>query len=278
MTKYVSGLVLVLCLGGLLVSCNEVQKSNNDLPTEANSFMNAHFNETPIIQINTTSKKMDYETVLENGTEINYNSMGEWEEINFKWNPIPQSFLSELPKKIINFIEENYPDETIHKIERKHFGRKDLIYRIQFHKPNDIEISFSQEGDLISDNPNEKRLPSATKAFIKKHYPESQIVSIVDDVDGDFEVRLDNKTELDFDRKGVWFQLDSKKKPFPNSIIEILPTEMIKYILKNYPEQFIKEVEKKSYGYRVTLNKPNNVELCFTGSGILIEKFEPFSE
>ena len=221
---------------------------------------------------------MDYETVLENGTEINYNSMGEWEEINFKWNPVPQSFLSELPKKIINFIEENYPDETIHKIERKHFGRKDLIYRIQFHKPNDIEISFSQEGDLISDNPNEKRLPSATKAFIKKHYPESQIVSIVDDVDGDFEVRLDNKTELDFDRKGVWFQLDSKKKPFPNSIIEILPTEMIKYILKNYPEQFIKEVEKKSYGYRVTLNKPNNVELCFTGSGILIEKFEPFSE
>lgn len=278
MTKYVSGLVLVLCLGGLLVSCNEVQKSNNDLPTEANSFMNAHFKETPIIQINTTSKKMDYETVLENGTEINYNSMGEWEEINFKWNPIPQSFLNELPKKIINFIEENYPDETIHKIERKHFGRKDLIYRIQFHKPNDIEISFSQEGDLISDNPNEKRLPSATKAFIKKHYPESQIVSIVDDVDGDFEVRLDNKTELDFDRKGVWFQLDSKKKPFPNSIIEILPTEMIKYILKNYPEQFIKEVEKKSYGYRVTLNKPNNVELCFTGSGILIEKFEPFSE
>ncbi|MBR4971273.1 MAG: PepSY-like domain-containing protein [Paludibacteraceae bacterium] len=278
MTKYVSGLVLVLCLGGLLVSCNEVQKSNNDLPTEANSFMNAHFKETPIIQINTTSKKMDYETVLENGTEINYNSMGEWEEINFKWNPVPQSFLSELPKKIINFIEENYPDETIHKIERKHFGRKDLIYRIQFHKPNDIEISFSQEGDLISDNPNEKRLPSATKAFIKKHYPESQIVSIVDDVDGDFEVRLDNKTELDFDRKGVWFQLDSKKKPFPNSIIEILPTEMIKYILKNYPEQFIKEVEKKSYGYRVTLNKPNNVELCFTGSGILIEKFEPFSE
>ncbi len=278
MTKYVSGLVLVLCLGGLLVSCNEVQKSNNDLPTEANSFMNAHFKETPIIQINTTSKKMDYETVLENGTEINYNSMGEWEEINFKWNPIPQSFLSELPKKIINFIEENYPDETIHKIERKHFGRKDLIYRIQFHKPNDIEISFSQEGDLISDNPNEKRLPSATKAFIKKHYPESQIVSIVDDVDGDFEVRLDNKTELDFDRKGVWFQLDSKKKPFPNSIIEILPTEMIKYISKNYPEQFIKEVEKKSYGYRVTLNKPNNVELCFTGSGILIEKFEPFSE
>ena len=278
MTKYVSGLVLVLCLGGLLVSCNEVQKSNNDLPTEANSFMNAHFKETPIIQINTTSKKMDYETVLENGTEINYNSMGEWEEINFKWNPIPQSFLSELPKKIINFIEENYPDETIHKIERKHFGRKDLIYRIQFHKPNDIEISFSQKGDLISDNPNEKRLPSATKAFIKKHYPESQIVSIVDDVDGDFEVRLDNKTELDFDRKGVWFQLDSKKKPFPNSIIEILPTEMIKYILKNYPEQFIKEVEKKSYGYRVTLNKPNNVELCFTGSGILIEKFEPFSE
>ncbi len=278
MTKYVSGLVLVLCLGGLLVSCNEVQKSNNDLPTEANSFMNAHFKETPIIQINTTSKKMDYETVLENGTEINYNSMGEWEEINFKWNPIPQSFLSELPKKIINFIEENYPDETIHKIERKHFGRKDLIYRIQFHKPNDIEISFSQKGDLISDNPNEKRLPSATKAFIKKHYPESQIVSIVDDVDGDFEVRLDNKTELDFDRKGVWFQLDSKKKPFPNSIIEILPTEMIKYISKNYPEQFIKEVEKKSYGYRVTLNKPNNVELCFTGSGILIEKFEPFSE
>ena len=274
MVKQVSKLTVVILLWGLFTCCSEMQKSNNDLPTEANSFMNNHFKETPIIQIKTTSKKMDYETVLENGTEINYNNIGEWEEINFKWNPIPQSFLNELPKAILDYIDENYPEETIHKIERKHFGRKNLIYRIQFHKPNDVEISFTQNGELISDNPNEKKLPSATKAFLKKHYPESNIISIVDDVDGDFEVRLDNKSELDFDRKGMWFQLDSKKKPFPNSIIQLLPNEMIKYISQNYPEQFIKEVEKKSYGYRITLNKPNNIELCFTGSGILIEAEE----
>ena len=263
MVKQVSKLAIIICSWGLLTCCSE---------------MNTHFKETPIIQINTTSKKMDYETVLENGTEINYNSIGEWEEINFKWNPIPQTFLNELPQMILDYIDANYPNETIHKIERKHFGRKDLIYRIQFHKPNDIEISFTQKGELISDSPNEKKLPSATKAFLNKHYPESNIISIVDDVDGDFEIRMDNKSELDFDRKGMWFHLDSKKKPFPNSIIQLLPNEMTKYVTKHYPEQFIKEIEKKSYGYRITLNKPNDIELCFTGSGILIKSEDVISE
>ena len=43
---------------------------------------------------------------------------------------------------------------------------------------------------------------------------------------------------------------------------------------KNYPERSIRKVERKKYGYEVTLNKPNAISLKFTKGGAFIPEDE----
>lgn len=261
--------VLFLCgfFVAMFSSCN-IQQSSTSLPSEVSDFITAHFSEQTVSMVRETKTMMDYEVVLSDGTEIEFCSLGEWESINFRWNGVPASFLATLPSAMVKHIDEYHTEETIHKIEKKDFGRNDFIYIVKFHKPNDFELSFTKEGALISDDPEGKRLPSLASAFLKRHYPNEVPVSVVEDVDGDFKVMLENNTEISFNRKGVWTELRVyKKSQLPESFLNILPALMVKYVEKNYEGQHIKRVEKKSYGFRIKLNKPKNVELTFTKNG-----------
>lgn len=251
-----------------LCSCSNTNKDTNKLPKDAVSFLSTHYHENGISNVEETKNMMDYEVTLEDGTEIDFTNTGQWEVINTKGNDIPKSLLESLPEGITQYIQENYASEAIHKVEKKTFGRNNLIYRISFRKPNDIELNFTKDGEIISDDPAGKRLPSNASAFINKHYPDQIILSLVNDVDGDYNVTIEGNTEIDFDRKGNWFYIkNSKKQKFPESILQLLPNTLNKYIEKDYPEQYIRRIEKKSYGYRVKLNKPNNVELTFSKTG-----------
>ena len=256
-----------LAISLTLSSCGNSSNSN-DLPKDAKTFLSEHFQQKEISKIEETKMQMDYNVTLNDGTEIDFANTGEWESINLRWNEVPASLMNSLPESINQFIVENYSDKTIHKIEKKFFGRNDFIYRITFHKPDEVELSFTKEGDIISDDPTGKRLPSSAKAFLNKHYPDKAIIAIVNDVDGDYDVRLEENTEIEFDRKGNWFEIKiAKSQRLPGSVLDLLPKKINQYIENNYPEQFIRRIEKKSYGYRVKLNKPNNVELSFSKSG-----------
>lgn len=256
-----------LAISLTLSSCGN-SSNNNDLPKDAKTFLSEHFQQKEISKIEETKMQMDYNVTLNDGTEIDFANTGEWESINLRWNEVPASLMNSLPESINQFIVENYSDKTIHKIEKKFFGRNDFIYRITFHKPDEVELSFTKEGDIISDDPTGKRLPSSAKAFLNKHYPDKAIIAIVNDVDGDYDVRLEENTEIEFDRKGNWFEIKiAKSQRLPGSVLDLLPKKINQYIENNYPEQFIRRIEKKSYGYRVKLNKPNNVELSFSKSG-----------
>lgn len=46
----------------------------------------------------------------------------------------------------MDYIDENFPNAAISTIERNHWGPK---YRIRFHKTNDIELSFTDNGILV---------------------------------------------------------------------------------------------------------------------------------
>ena len=120
--------------------------------------------------------------------------------------------------------------------------------------------------------PDTNSLPSSARAFLNKHFDGIQIKSIEQDANRDYEVRLENGVEISFERKGIWEEIKVKKNQFPESILQTLPQQMVYYIKTNYPDQFIRKIERKSYGFRVNLNKPNNVELTFTKQGAFIKE------
>jgi len=252
-----------------LIACNDVNESK--LPKQAAQFLSEHYSDVSITQIMDTITQMGYTAILENGTEIDFDENGEWEEINFKKTEVPASILQSLPQNMSSYIKENYPEASIRKITKKNFGRNKLIYRVAFNKPNKIELCFTKDGDLISNDPEDKRVPSVAKNIISL-FEGAEVSTIYVDVDGDIEVELDDKTEIEFDRKGNWYTIKTKNKTLPEKFLKQIPSAMTKYVAKKYPDQFIRKIEKKSYGYRIKLNKPNEIELCFTKNGILINE------
>ncbi len=119
---------------------------------------------------------------------------------------------------------------------------------------------------------NKDGLPSIAKAFLNKHFDETEIISIEQDENLDYEVRLEDGVQINFERKGNWEEINVKKNQFPETILETLPQQLDYYVKTNYPGQTIRKIERKGYGYRVSLNKPNNVELTFTKQGAFIKE------
>ncbi len=259
--------VWVLLLGVLLAACNS-NSVDRSLPADVRSFLTTHFPEQGVESVRETKNFMDYEVLLENGVEVSFLHSGEWENINLHGDSAPSSLLGILPQPLLECLKEREVLGEVRKIERRSYGRNNFIYRLSFYKPKNMELNFAMDGSLISDAPEGKNLPSEADAFLAKNYPSNVVISIVEDTDGDYNVTLDDNTEINFNRKGNWFEMRNyKKSRFPESVLALLPRNVSKYMEKNYPDQFIRRIERKSYGYRVKLNKPNNVELTFSKSG-----------
>lgn len=111
------------------------------------------------------------------------------------------------------------------------------------------------------------RLPSGAESFLSKHFPETQVSGVEQDDDNDVEVSLENGIRIKFDRRGTWEEINTKKNGMSESLQKLLPSNVITYINRNYPNRSIRKVERKKYGYQVTLNKPDAVTLRFTKGG-----------
>ena len=59
-----------------------------------------------------------------------------------------------------------------------------------------------------------QQLPAAIQQFVQQHFPEATIAYAEKEI-RKYEVHLNDGTELDFSRKGVWDKVDCKFKPVP---------------------------------------------------------------
>lgn len=111
------------------------------------------------------------------------------------------------------------------------------------------------------------QLPAAAQAFIKKTFPERTISYAKVDRDGTsktYEVRLDDGTELEFDKKGNWDKVDCETKAVPASLV---PATIANYVKGNFPGTFIEKIDKERYGYEIELS--NDLDLKFDKKGNL---------
>lgn len=117
----------------------------NQLPASAQQFINTHFQDSKILIV-----KMDndiisksYEVVFEGGSKIDFDSKGNWEEIECRSSAVPSGAV---PQPILEYVRENYPDAFIRKIEKdtreyevKLSNRVELTFDLKFNL-TDIDI------------------------------------------------------------------------------------------------------------------------------------------
>ena len=83
-------------------------------------------------------KSTTYDVQLVNGTEVSFDSKGDWTEVDGKRSEVPAFFI---PKEIKKQVNEMFPGEKITKIEKD--SRK---YEVEL--TNDVELKFDRKFNI----------------------------------------------------------------------------------------------------------------------------------
>ncbi len=113
-----------------------------------------------------------------------------------------------------------------------------------------------------------EQLPAPAKTFVKKYFPQATIEYATKDTEfmgTTYEVRLSDGTEVDFDKKGNWDNVDCKVKAVPASLV---PAAIAQYVKAHYPNTVIVKIDKERGGYEIELS--NDLDLKFNSKGKLI--------
>jgi hypothetical protein len=114
---------------------------------------------------------------------------------------------------------------------------------------------------------SEGKLPQAARDFISMHFPDQSITRVVMDTDMrvDYNVRLDNGFNLEFNKAGEWRDVEGNGMEIPESLQAELPDGIVTYVETNHDGQAISTVELNNSRYEVDLT--SGVELVFNQSG-----------
>ena len=114
-----------------------------------------------------------------------------------------------------------------------------------------------------------KKLPEESKAFISTYFSKSNVYVIKKDFN-EYEVNLNDGTELTFNNKGKWISVSSIDGITNTSFI---PANIISSLLNAYPGIAIKEIERESTYYDLELINNRDIEIKEDGT-ILTDKID----
>lgn len=142
MKKIMFLLTLVFSLG--VVSAfgfNDKVISKNQLPAQAQSFLNENFADVKIsyAKQETDFIERSYEVVLADGTKLEFTKKGNWKEVDCRYSEVPSAIV---PAPIKNYINENYSGSRVLKIERDSRG-----YEVKL--SNKLELKFNNDFKIV---------------------------------------------------------------------------------------------------------------------------------
>lgn len=113
----------------------------SQLPAAAQSFIQSDFSTSEISFITKDTEVLDttYDVHFTDGTEVEFNSKGEWKEISCRKSEINLKYV---PKQILSTVGTKWPKAEIRKIERYKQG-----YEIEL--SNHLELKFDKKFRLL---------------------------------------------------------------------------------------------------------------------------------
>ena len=125
-----------------------------------------------------------------------------------------------------------------------------------------FSISASAQKTTIQVN----ELPENVKSFIKQHFKNETVSYVIKEeeflVIDEYKVSLSDGTEIEFNKNGNWKEISNKTKGIKTSVI---PTKILNYCTKSFPNTNIKKIEKSRWKYEVELS--NDLDLEFDSDG-----------
>lgn len=128
-----------------------------------------------------------------------------------------------------------------------------------------VTLQFAFAGDVITKDVNQ--LPAPARKFISQYFAKSPVSQIKIENDmlesKKYDVKLSNGTEIEFDSKGNWKEVDAKKGHVPAALI---PGFVNSYLKANkFTNEYVTKIERDRKGYEVKLN--NGISFKFDNQG-----------
>lgn len=142
MKKILFALVVFLSFGVSAVKAdNDKIISKNELPAQAQQFINEHFNGVKLsyAKLERDFLENSYEVMLANGAKLEFSSKGTWEDVDCRYGEVPAAII---PQPIKEYIKSNYPGERVLKIERER-------NRYELKLSNRLELTFDENFRII---------------------------------------------------------------------------------------------------------------------------------
>ena len=133
-------MLLVAVLSIALWSCSDDDEPVpvTKLPSSSQTFLNTYFDNVDIISV--TKDKDDYEVLLSNGYSVEFNTSGEWTDVDAPvGKTVPTGFY---PAAIDTYISSAYSGSGINEISRIDRG-----YEVEL--INGTDLYFSADGTYI---------------------------------------------------------------------------------------------------------------------------------
>lgn len=140
--KKITGVfILMFLLVSGLFSAQDRAINPNHLPKTAKTFLAVHFKGIPVssaIEDREIYGVDEYKVYLNNGMKMEFDSNGNWKEVDGKHQKVPYGFI---PASIKNYSSRNFPNTYIIKIEKKRWSYKAEL-------SNGLELEFDRNGNF----------------------------------------------------------------------------------------------------------------------------------
>lgn len=126
---------------GISSNAQESIITKNELPKTAQKFVSDYFAKSTIdyVKMDKETFSTDYKVKFTDGSEIEFDSKGEWIEIDGNKTVIPTGFIQ---KSILTYVKEKFPNTQIVKIEKGRFGKQEVKLS------NGLELEFNSKGEF----------------------------------------------------------------------------------------------------------------------------------
>lgn len=133
--------VTVLTAAALNMKNDDRPIKFTELPTDAQEFVNKYFSKEEVshVVMDTEFVGTEYKVVFLSGTKLEFNTSGEWTEIDCRYSTVPNNLV---PDKIANYVKENYASNKVVEIKK---DRNEYEVKLT----GGLELTFNNDFQLI---------------------------------------------------------------------------------------------------------------------------------
>ncbi|MDH6251342.1 hypothetical protein M2347_001069 [Chryseobacterium sp. H1D6B] len=139
--KMAEALIFIFLLASNLIYAQDKVISYNQLPKTAKTFLAIHFKGIPagsVIEDRELFGVDKYKVHLGNGMKVDFDSGGNWKEVDGEHQKLPYGFI---PALIKTYVAKNFPNTNIVKIEKERWSYKAEL-------SNGVDLEFDKNGNF----------------------------------------------------------------------------------------------------------------------------------